>query len=81
MSIYLNCIRNLALVGAYFSPSGGDSASCPYRRSPLLLQELASLDIIHPIIRLSRRGKNVLSSSREKNEGGYRSGEGEEEPG
>ena len=28
----------------------------------------------------SRRGKNMLDSSRDKDEGTYRSGEGEEEP-
>ena len=39
MSISLNCIRSPALAGVSFSSRGSDSASCPYRRSPFLLQQ------------------------------------------
>ena len=39
VSISLSCVRNPVLTGVSFGARNGDSASCPYRRSPLLLQQ------------------------------------------
>ena len=39
LSIELTCIRNQALGSVSCSSRGNDSASCPYRRSSLLLQQ------------------------------------------
>ena len=36
---FLDCIRILALAGVSFGSRGIESTSCPYRRSPLLLQQ------------------------------------------
>ena len=58
VSILFNGIRNQALdyiVGAFFSSRGKDSASCPYRRSPVLLQQRKLPAVVYGCMNVSIR--------------------------
>ena len=57
----LHNIRNLALAGVSFSSRGSDSAGCPYRRSPLLLQQrkLLAAAVVHGCVRCGQTNRDV----------------------